>query len=259
MPCFIIVPALHHSFTLFAANKKPRIVASMAHTNKDHKSFCFMSTGSRNMRVRSDDSPAQKIAVLQELMRWNYFDSHFCKLDPGTRASLFQQLCGPCPSADVMAELKTAIATTAVSVSHPKHTRAKQCPKCRIDFSEKTERYYHCGKTSNPYDTYKCKRCQEEYSDLQRLRKQGNKNFKELRNDIALCPWVRQERTDKKSGKTVTCWVLEARGRKWTRCNDPACRALYKFSSGTRNYRTVAKHRRKMDKIGLMDQELRHV
>ena len=210
------------------------------------------------MRVCSDDSPDRKMAVLQELMRWNYFDSHFCKLDSGTRLSLFRQLCGPSPPADVMIQLKSAIGD-AVPVLPYKRTRAKQCPKCRIDFSEKIERYYHCGKTTNPYDTYKCQQCNGEYSDLQRLRPDGSKNFSQINNEIKLCPWVRQARTDKKSNKRVTCWVLQARGRKWTRCNEPSCHALYKCSKGTRNYRTVEKHQIKMDKLRAMDEEVRDV
>ena len=248
-----------HLLSLFAGNKKPRVDACSGDSFASMPNARHTSAAIREVCVRSNNSRSEKTEILQELMRWNYFESHFCRLDSGTRMELFRQLCGPHPPADLLLELQRAINTTVPAPPTQHTTCSKQCPKCQIGFSGVIERYYHCGKTNNPYFTYKCAMCNEEYSDLQRLRPESSKQFKSITNDITLHPWIRQERTDKKSKKKMTCWVLCARGQKWTRCNDPDCHALYKLNNGSRNYRTIEKHRQKIAKIKAMEAELRFV
>ena len=117
----------------------------------------------------------------------------------------------------------------------------KLCPKCNIPFSEVTKQFYHCGKSTNVYNIYKCKQCKNqnligEYSDMERLRPGGSRLFQMLTDDIRLAEWTLKE----KNGRPY--WTLRARGQTWTRCNDPKCRALYKYYRGKSLQRTAQKH-----------------
>ena len=161
---------------------------------------------------------------------------------------LMKQLCSGGIPAGLSAEFQTIFRSAPVSAPAAVAAAIKLCPKCNIPFSEVTKQFYHCGKSTNAYNIYKCKQCKNqnligEYSDMERLRPEGSRLFQMLNDDIRLAEWTLKE----KNGRPY--WTLRARGQTWTRCNDPKCRALYKYYRGKSLQRTAQKHQQTIKKL----------
>lgn len=177
--------------------------------------------------------------VFLDIVNWDYLKRQFRRVDHDTCLRFLQSLCEDMPSG-LLPKIQQMFSVMPV----PKIPLIdKYCPKCNIRFSCVTERYYHCGKDNNPYNIYKCKQCIDEgrigeYSDMQRLNKHKGNQFKKLNYDVKLAEWIRKE----KNGKLY--WWLNARGQKWTRCDEPTCHALYKYFSGTAGKHSVEKCRK---------------
>ena len=192
------------------------------------------------------------------MLCWGYFDNYFRRTDFGTCVATLQQLCGQLLPAALMTELKKLFRKAGTGpnpsprrVIAPPPPVTKLCPGCKVPFVfPPTERFYQCGIKKNPipYHIYKCPRCHAQYSDLERLRPDQDKRFKEITNDVRMRMWMYVPATDDAWKPKPAHWKLQARGKTWTRCNEPTCQALYFFHRGKNGIRTVDKHRLKMVK-----------
>ena len=192
------------------------------------------NSGFKSITCRPFDSPGVKRKSRFEMLRCRVFRGFFCQEDRRISLDLVRHLCSGGIPTGLLPEFQKTM-----SRCEP----VKLCPKCNIPFSDKTERYLFCGKSSQPYNIYECQECKDqnrigEYSDLERLRPESSKMFQNLTTDIRLVEW------SQKDGR----WRLEARGICWTRCDEPTCCALYKYNSGARSRRTVAKHNHAISK-----------
>ena len=190
------------------------------------------------------------------MVSWGYFGNHFRRTDFGNCVATMQQLCGQVLPAALLVELKKLFRKVSMGPNPATHRvfsrrspATKLCPACKIPFIfPPAERFYQCGTKKNPipYIIYKCPRCHGQYSDLERLRPEQDKRFKEITDDVRLRMWVYVPAVDEAWKPKPAHWKLQARGKVWTRCNDPACQALYFFHRGKNGIRTVEKHRLKM-------------
>ena len=200
--------------------------------------FAKVTSGLDHITFHPSDPPAARENFRQRVVRSGYLYGFFCQENRRISLELVRHLCSGGIPPGLLSELQQTMSRSGPVL----RSVVKLCPKCSIPFSAITERYYRCGKSSHPYNIYKCQQCKDqdrigEYSDLERLRPEGSNIFKNLTTDIRLVEWSRKH----KNGKAIY-WRLEARGICWTRCDEPTCCALYKYYSGARSLRTVTKH-----------------
>lgn len=217
--------------------KKTSASSLLASATDKIGSFDFDSS----RQVHPADTVEHRDRIFRDIVDWGYFEGQFRRTDKVNRLNLIRQLYAGMTPEELSADIKEALAVTAAKP-------VKRCPKCSIPFSSVTERFYHCGKYNNPYNIYECAQCKSqnrigEYSDMERLRPKGCKQFKHLAcHPVKLVEWI------KKESYGASCWFLEARGQAWTRCNEPTCNALYKYYTGKSRRRTVENHWKRLEK-----------
>ena len=245
-------------FLHFAERKIRRLGhAASAYTSRTAKTKAAVIPR-RPIVICPDDPLHKRTSVLKQMVCWGYFDNHFRRTDFGTCVATLQQLCGQILPHALMGELKKLFRKAGTGPSpSPRHVIVppppvtKLCPGCKVPFVfPATERFYQCGVKKNPipYHIYKCPRCHAQYSDLERLRPDQDKRFKEITNDVRMRMWMYVPATDDAWKPKPAHWKLQARGKTWTRCNEPNCQALYFFHRGKNGIRTISKHRLKMVK-----------
>ena len=203
--------------------------------------------GGDDITFRAIDTPAVQKSFRRQAVRCGYFRDFLRQESRAVCLKLMRQLCSGGIAPGLLAQIKSIFLSAPVPAPVVR-AATELCPACNMPFSAVIERYYHCGKGTNPYNIYECRQCKDqgrvgEYSDMKRLRRDGNRLFAKLTDDIRLAEWVRKYKNKK------PYWILNARGQTWTRCNQPTCRALYKYYRGKSLQRTVQKHKENISKI----------
>ena len=115
--------------------------------------FAKVTSGLDHITFHPSDPPAARENFRQRVVRSGYLYGFFCQENRRISLELVRHLCGGGIPTGLLSELQQTM-----SRCEP----VKLCPKCNIPFSDKTERYLFCGKSSQPYNIYECQECKDQ-------------------------------------------------------------------------------------------------